>query len=206
VEVARSRRERLVGLALRRAAPDGGLLIPQCRSVHTFGMRFAIDLVWLGPAGEVVRADLAVRPRRVRSCRAAVAVVEVAAGEARGMIRAMAEQTTSPEEARGRMRAALDPRRRLYRDRFNEYFVFVLSATGAAFVVPLLLYAAMAITDLWHWLVFVAACVALELMLIFGVGRPQMKPVERVGWALLWGATTAGLALCFYYLVAKPTL
>ena len=33
-----------------------------------------------------------------------------------------------------------------------------------------------------------------------------MKPNERIGWALLWGATTALLALCFYYLVAEPTL
>jgi hypothetical protein len=27
-----------------------------------------------------------------------------------------------------------------------------------------------------------------------------------VGWVLLWGATTAILALAFYYLVAQPTL
>jgi hypothetical protein len=45
-----------------------------------------------------------------------------------------------------------------------------------------------------------------ELAVIFGIARPQMKPLERVGWVLLWGALTAALAACFYYLVAEPTL
>ena len=113
---------------------------------------------------------------------------------------------TSPEEARGRMRAGFDPRRRLYRDPFNENFVFVLSAAGASVIVPVLLYIVMAITGLWAVGIFVLASVALELILIFGIGRPQMKPIERVGWALLWGFSAAVLALCFYYLVAESTL
>jgi uncharacterized membrane protein (UPF0127 family) len=65
----------LLGLALRRR-PQHALLIPRCRSVHTFGMRFALDLHWIGPDGELVRVDRGVRPWRVRSCREAVAVVE----------------------------------------------------------------------------------------------------------------------------------
>jgi uncharacterized protein len=70
---------RLIGLALRR---DRGvaLLLPRCRSVHTFGMRFALDLVWLDGAGEVVRVDRGVPPWRVRSCRCARSVLEVSAG------------------------------------------------------------------------------------------------------------------------------
>src|SRR5262245_52399763 len=41
VPVATSRRSRLLGLALlRRERAGPGLLIPRCRSVHTFGMRF----------------------------------------------------------------------------------------------------------------------------------------------------------------------
>ena len=41
---------------------------PRCRSVHTFGMRFALDLVWLGADGRgVVRVD-----RDVRAAPAAV--------------------------------------------------------------------------------------------------------------------------------------
>jgi uncharacterized membrane protein (UPF0127 family) len=206
VRVARSRWARLRGLALRREPPGEALLIPRCRSVHTFGMRFALDLVWLGRGGRVLRIDRDVPPWRLRSCRGAVEVLELAAGGAHEMIPAMAAQQTSPEEARGRMRAGFDPRRRLYRDPFNEYFVFVLSATGAAVIVPVLLYVVMAITGLWEVGVFLLVAVPLELVLIFGIGRPQMKPIERVGWALLWGFTTAVLALCFYYLVADSTL
>jgi hypothetical protein len=196
----------LRGLALRREPPGEPLLIPRCRSVHTFGMRFPLDLVWLGRGGRVLRIDCDVPPWRVRSCRGAVEVLEVAAGRAREMIPAMAEQQTSPDEARGRMRAGLDPRQRLYRDPFNEYFVFILSASGAAVIVPVLLYVIMAISGLWEVGVFLLVAVPLELVLIFGIGRPQMKPIERVGWAILWGFTTAVLALCFYYLVAEPTL
>jgi uncharacterized membrane protein (UPF0127 family) len=216
VRVARSRWSRLRGLALRREPPGDPLLIPRCRSVHTFGMRFAIDLVWLGRGGRVLRVDRGVRPWRVRSCRQAVEVLELAAGRADEMMPGVTteeprEQTpsvpqTSPEEARGRMRAGFDPRRRLYRDPFNEYFVFVLSASGAGVIVPVLLYVVMAITGLWAVGVFVLAAAALELILIFGIGRPQMKPMERVGWGLLWGFSAAVLALCFFYLVADSTL
>ena len=54
--VARSFRARLLGLAfLRRLPPDCGLLIPRCSSVHTFGMRFALDVVFLDGDGEVLR-------------------------------------------------------------------------------------------------------------------------------------------------------
>jgi uncharacterized membrane protein (UPF0127 family) len=49
--------------------------------VHTIGMRFALDVVWLYDAGAVVRHDRGVAPRRVRTCRRARSVVEVSAGE-----------------------------------------------------------------------------------------------------------------------------
>ena len=39
------------------------------------------------------------------------------------------------------------------------------------------------------FLIFVAACVVIELVLIFGIARPAMKPHEAAGWALLWGFT-----------------
>src|SRR5437763_14836890 len=77
--VARGFRERLVGLAWSRSPRAEALLLPRCRSVHTFGMRFALDLVWLDASGQVVRVDRAVPPRRVRSCRAARSVVELPA-------------------------------------------------------------------------------------------------------------------------------
>jgi uncharacterized membrane protein (UPF0127 family) len=42
-------------------------------------MRFPLDLYWLGPAGEIVRVDRRVPPRRIVRCRAARSVVEVPA-------------------------------------------------------------------------------------------------------------------------------
>lgn len=67
-------------------------------------------------------------------------------------------------------------------------------------------YIVMALTDLWPVEIFVPACVVFELAVIFGIARPRMTPIERVGWAVLWGASTAALATAFYYLVAQPTL
>ena len=66
----------------RTAVAGDGLLLPRTRSVHTFGMRCALDLVWLDRDGRVVRVDAAVPPRRVRACRAAAAVLELPAGGA----------------------------------------------------------------------------------------------------------------------------
>ena len=40
------------------------LHIPRCRSVHTFTMRFPLDLIWLGKDGDVVRVDRDVAPNR----------------------------------------------------------------------------------------------------------------------------------------------
>jgi uncharacterized membrane protein (UPF0127 family) len=79
--VAGDRRSRTLGLMrLPELASDRALLIERCRSVHTAGMRFALDLVWLDGSGEVVRLDCAVPPRRLRTCLRARSVVETAAG------------------------------------------------------------------------------------------------------------------------------
>jgi uncharacterized membrane protein (UPF0127 family) len=79
--VARSRRSRALGLAGLTTLPSHvGLLLPRCRSVHTLGMRFPLDLLWLGPGEALVRVDRCVAPHRARSCRAARSVLEVRAG------------------------------------------------------------------------------------------------------------------------------
>jgi len=76
--IARDPLARLLGLAwLRRPPADAALLLPRTRSIHTAGMRWALDLVWLGGDGRVVRVDRDVRPWRVRACRRARAVVEM---------------------------------------------------------------------------------------------------------------------------------
>ena len=175
-------------------------MIPRCRSVHTFGMRFSLDLVWLDRDGRVLAVEESVPPGRVRSRADADAVLEVPSGRASEMILAMAEGRPN------RFLQALDPRVPIYRDTYNEYFVFVLSAGGAIAGTQVPLYIVMAITGLWDVVPFVAACVVFELAVIFGVARPQMEPRERVGWVLLWTSVTAALAFAFYHLVASPTL
>jgi len=78
VRVAADPLARLLGLAgLRALPPASGLLLPRTRSIHTLGMRFALDLVWLDGDGRAVRVDRGVRPWRVRGCRGARAVVEL---------------------------------------------------------------------------------------------------------------------------------
>lgn len=75
-------RARLLGLAgLSRGVAGAGLLIPRCRGVHTFGMRFSLDIHFLDEGGEVVSTRRAVRPRRLVSHRAAVAVLEIPCGQ-----------------------------------------------------------------------------------------------------------------------------
>ncbi len=112
----------------------------------------------------------------------------------------MAEQRSS------KLAAALDPRQPIYRDSYNEYFVFLLSVGGAVAGTQVPLYILMAITGIWNVAIFVGACVIFELAVIFGLARPQMKAQERVGWVLLWTFATAVMAVLFYYLVAEPTL
>jgi uncharacterized membrane protein (UPF0127 family) len=80
---AETRKSRRRGLAqLDRLAPEQALHIPQCPAVHTFGMRFALDLIWLTKDGTVVRVDRDVRRARMRACVKARSVVETVAGQA----------------------------------------------------------------------------------------------------------------------------
>jgi uncharacterized membrane protein (UPF0127 family) len=77
VPVATSLLSRLLGLAFltRRRAP--GLLIPRCGSVHTFGMRFPIDVLFLDEDDRVIELRRAVPPCRVIRCPGAMAVLEL---------------------------------------------------------------------------------------------------------------------------------
>jgi hypothetical protein len=78
VPVAKDFRTRLRGLAFRdRRAAGPGLLIPRCGSVHTFGMRFALDVFFLDAGGAVISVRRAVPPRRVLWQRGACAVLEI---------------------------------------------------------------------------------------------------------------------------------
>jgi uncharacterized membrane protein (UPF0127 family) len=77
VFVAWSPRARLLGLAWLDELPLGcALLIPRCRSVHTFGMRFALDVDFLDADGRAIHCVRGVPPRRLAWCRGAAAVLE----------------------------------------------------------------------------------------------------------------------------------
>jgi uncharacterized membrane protein (UPF0127 family) len=81
VAVADTRRARCAGLAgLHEMEADVALLLPRCRSIHTFGMRFAIDVVFLDGEGEVLRCVRSVPGRRVVTCWKARATMETRAG------------------------------------------------------------------------------------------------------------------------------
>jgi uncharacterized membrane protein (UPF0127 family) len=69
-------------LGKRELDPGEGLLIQPAPSIHTFFMRFPIDVVFLAKNGEVMKVAPNVGPWRMRSCRRAFAVLELPAGEA----------------------------------------------------------------------------------------------------------------------------
>ncbi len=82
VAVAAGFRARLLGLSrIDREAAGSGLLLPRCSSVHTFGMRFELDLVFLDGDGEALEIRPAVPPRRLRRHPGAAAVLEIPAAQ-----------------------------------------------------------------------------------------------------------------------------
>ncbi len=81
--VARNPLMRMRGLLGRRGLERGeGLLLQPAGSIHTFFMRFPIDVVFLDGDRRVMRVVPSVRPWRTAAVRKARAVLELAAGEA----------------------------------------------------------------------------------------------------------------------------
>jgi uncharacterized protein len=65
VALARSFWRRGKGLMFRSNLPPGtGLVIDPCSSIHTFWMRFPIDVLYVDREGTVLRADRAMKPWR----------------------------------------------------------------------------------------------------------------------------------------------
>ena len=78
-EIALTRRRRRRGL-LGRDGIDGALLLPSARSVHTLGMRFAIDVAHLDRSGVVVRTTTMPPGRVGRYVLRSRSVLEAGAG------------------------------------------------------------------------------------------------------------------------------
>lgn len=73
---------RMRGLLGRSSLPSGqGILLRPAASVHTFFMRFSIDVVFLDDELRVVAIAADLRPWRAAGKRGARAVVELPAGE-----------------------------------------------------------------------------------------------------------------------------
>jgi len=64
--------------------PGAALIIAPCNSVHTFFMRFAIDVVYVDRAGRVRKIVRALRPWRISAAMFAYAVIEFGAGSLDG--------------------------------------------------------------------------------------------------------------------------
>ena len=79
LEVAGSRRARSRGL-LGRDGVDGALLLRPCRSVHTVGMRFPIDVAFCDDELQVLRVVTMPRYRLSRLVWRSRAVIEAEAG------------------------------------------------------------------------------------------------------------------------------
>lgn len=73
---------RMRGLLGRRSLPAGeGILLKPARSVHTFFMRFPIDVVFVDRQLAVLSIAAALPPWRTAAQRSAYSVLELAAGE-----------------------------------------------------------------------------------------------------------------------------
>jgi len=77
VLVARTFCARLLGLAFLSGMPSRcALLLPGCSCVHTFGMRFSLEIRFLDERSRVLRRETAVPPRRLLREPGAAAVLE----------------------------------------------------------------------------------------------------------------------------------
>ena len=83
VEVADTSEKRRVGLLKHaRLDPGAGLWIVPCESVHTFFMKFPIDLVYLDKLRKVRKVRHAVPAWRLSACLTAHSILELPAGTA----------------------------------------------------------------------------------------------------------------------------
>ena len=66
LEIADSLWKSGVGLLGRSSlASDAGMLFEPCNSIHTFAMRFSLDVLFLDSDGVLIRAEAGVRPWRI---------------------------------------------------------------------------------------------------------------------------------------------
>lgn len=83
VRLAGASRERRTGLLGRAVLEAGaGLWIAPSEAIHTFGMQFPIDAIFLDKQQRVCKISPHVRPSRIAFCWRADSVLEIEAGSA----------------------------------------------------------------------------------------------------------------------------
>ena len=81
IELALDSQSRRRGLLGRDKLDEGAaLIIGPCNAIHTFFMRFAIDVVFVARDGRVLKTYSALAPWRIAFSRGAFAVIELPAG------------------------------------------------------------------------------------------------------------------------------
>jgi uncharacterized membrane protein (UPF0127 family) len=52
-------------MGTKEMPPDQGLLLKKCKQVHTFGMKFAIDVIFLSENGEILYIEENMKPSKI---------------------------------------------------------------------------------------------------------------------------------------------
>ncbi|MDE1182023.1 DUF192 domain-containing protein [Paraburkholderia sp.] len=93
VSITETARERMRGLLGRdRLLSSEALLLRPCRSIHTFGMRFAIDVIFLDRHNRIVAIHHDISKRRMLLSLRATQTLEMTAGSARQLRMVVGEQ------------------------------------------------------------------------------------------------------------------
>lgn len=72
---------RLKGLLGTSGLPEGqAFLIRPCNSVHTFGMRYDIDVLFVSQEGRILKIMAAMPPGRIAWCKESAYVLEMPSG------------------------------------------------------------------------------------------------------------------------------
>lgn len=83
IEIARSFFQRLCGLMFKTPlTPSQGLLITPCSAIHTYGMQYPIDVIFLDMNFCILAIHPSLRPCHTASCKEASHVLELRAGQA----------------------------------------------------------------------------------------------------------------------------
>ena len=81
LRIANSFFSRLKGLLGTSSLPVGeALLIRPCNSIHMFGMRYSIDVIFADDNGQVLKTVASLEPGRLAKCHDAKQVIELPCG------------------------------------------------------------------------------------------------------------------------------